>query len=150
MTNQEKSARFMVSAGQTVNARPVETSDHNTKKLRVLLLLEEVLELAEASGVEVRAKHGAKLTDTKDFGFTVTDHFDIVETADALGDILYVTYGAGNAFGINLNEVYEEIQVSNMSKFIDGHRDDATGKWIKGPSYTPVDLKKVIEKQRAE
>lgn len=151
MEKQKLSAEFMKAAGQTIAERPVRYADFNTRKLRVLLLLEEVLELAEASGVNIITRNNNVYlgSDTFKNNLEIEDggEFDVVEVADALGDILYVTYGAGNAYGIELNEVFGAIQDSNMSKFIDGHKDEETGKWVKGPSYTPVDLKAVIENQ---
>ena len=70
---------------------------------------------------------------------------NIVEVADALGDLLYVTYWAANAFGIPIDEVFDEIHRSNMTKFIDGHKDPETGKWKKAPSYTPADVAGILE-----
>ena len=72
---------------------------------------------------------------------------DIVGVADALTDILYVTYGAGHAFGVDLDKCFEEVQRSNMSKLgEDGkpiYRDD--GKVMKGENYSPPDLKKCLQ-----
>ena len=74
------------------------------------------------------------------------DNHDIEEVADALTDILYVTYGAGHAFGINLDKCFEEVQNSNMSKLgFDGkpiYNDK--GKVMKGPNYFKPDLNKFI------
>lgn len=69
---------------------------------------------------------------------------DEVKVADALGDILYVVLGAAVSCGIQIKPVFEEI---HMSKFIDGHRR-ADGKWVKGTSYTPANLKPILESQR--
>ena len=78
------------------------------------------------------------------------DNKDLLEVADALTDILYVTYGAGHAFGINLDECFKEVQKSNMSKLgEDGkpiYRDD--GKVLKGPNYFEPDLKSVLQLQK--
>lgn len=97
--------------------------DEALKKLRYELVREEVEELADAFEAN-----------------------DIVGVADALTDILYVVYGAGHAFGINLDDTFAEVQRSNMSKLgADGQpifRDD--GKVLKGPNYTPPDLKKIL------
>ncbi len=72
---------------------------------------------------------------------------DLVEVADALTDILYVTYGAGHAFGINLDKCFDEVQNSNMSKLDKNQKPiyNETGKVMKGPNYFKPDLKKVIE-----
>lgn len=67
----------------------------------------------------------------------------LVQVADDLADLLYVVYGAANAFGIDIGEVFEEVHRSNMTKFIDGHRRE-DGKWVKGPSYSPADIRKVL------
>lgn len=148
MDQQKQSADFMAAAGQEVLSSPVQTPENKTKNLRFLLVLEELLELADALGIEI--KH--KLTDTiinqnnfqDSLEINITDKFDVVETADALTDLLYVIYGAGNAFGINLDATYNEVHRSNMSKFIDGHRHPVSGKWIKGPSYSPANLKSIV------
>ena len=74
------------------------------------------------------------------------DNRDIKEVADALTDILYVTYGAGHAFGIDLDKCFEEVQKSNMSKLgLDGkpiYNED--GKVMKGPKYFKPDLSKFL------
>ncbi len=71
---------------------------------------------------------------------------DIVGIADAIGDLLYVVLGAACQHGIDIDPIFHEIHRSNMTKFIDGHRR-ADGKWIKGPSYTPANLKPILERQ---
>ena len=72
---------------------------------------------------------------------------DLVEVADALTDILYVTYGAGHAFGINLDECFEEVQNSNMSKLDNNGKPiyNEKGKVMKGPNYFKPDLSKFIK-----
>ena len=74
------------------------------------------------------------------------DNNDLLEVADALTDILYVTYGAGHAFGINLDKCFEEVQNSNMSKLDDNGKPiyNEHGKVMKGPNYFKPDLKKFI------
>ena len=97
--------------------------DNNTIKLRLNLIKEEINELEEAINEK-----------------------NIVEVADALTDILYVTYGAGHAFGIDLDKCFEEVQRSNMSK-LDSHGNpiyDKNGKVQKGPNYFKPDLRKII------
>lgn len=74
------------------------------------------------------------------------DARDLVEIADAIGDALYVVLGTAVACGIEIAPAFDAIHESNMTKFIDGHRRE-DGKWIKGPSYKPVDLKPIIEEQ---
>ena len=123
MTNFEKVANFMSTFGQDVLTQPKLT---DVSELRYELIKEELSELREA-----------------------LDQKDIVGVADALTDILYVTYGAGHAFGINLDKCFTEVQRSNMSKLgEDGkpiYRED--GKVLKGPKYFPPDLKSNIENE---
>ena len=121
-SNFEMVRDFMDSFGQEVKTKP-EFPDNDTIALRLELIEEEVRELREAIG-----------------------NADLVEVADALTDILYVTYGAGHAFGIDLDKCFTEVQRSNMSKLgEDGkpiYRDD--GKVMKGPNYSEPDLKKCL------
>lgn len=123
MSNFNKVWHFMYSFGQEVLARPTLPND-DLAELRLDLIQEEVDELQEA-----------------------LDKKDIVEIADALTDILYVTYGAGHAFGIDLDTCFTEVHRSNMSKLgIDGkpiYRED--GKVLKGRGYTPPQLAKIIQ-----
>ncbi len=123
MTNFEKVGVFMKTFGQNVK----QSSSFGSEKinaLRVSLIKEELNELIEAINKK-----------------------DLVEVADALTDILYVTYGAGHAFGINLDDCFEEVQNSNMSKL---DRDgkpiyNDKGKVMKGPNYFKPDLRKFIK-----
>ena len=122
MTNFEKVGIFMKTFGQDVKTT-TELAEDKINKLRVSLIEEELDELKAA----------------------IKDN-DIKEVADALTDILYVTYGAGHAFGINLDKCFEEVQNSNMSKLdVDGkpiYNDD--GKVMKGPNYFKPDLSKFV------
>ena len=122
MTNFEKVKDFMEKFGQEVK-ETAEFPDNETIALRLELIQEELEELREAVG-----------------------NADIVEVADALTDILYVTYGAGHAFGIDLDACFAEVQRSNLSKLgEDGkpiYRED--GKVLKGKNYFPPDLKSII------
>ena len=123
MTNFEKVGFFMKTFGQDVKQSSSFSSD-KINELRINLIKEELDELIEAMNKK-----------------------DLVEVADALTDILYVTYGAGHAFGINLDDCFEEVQNSNMSKLdIDGkpiYNDQ--GKIMKGPNYFKPDLNKFIK-----
>ena len=123
MTNFNKVWQFMHSFGQETLMKPT-LPDVDLAELRLDLIQEEVDELAQA----------------------IIDQ-DIVEIADALTDILYVTYGAGHAFGIDLDTCFTEVHRSNMSKLgIDGkpiYRQD--GKVLKGRGYTPPQLAKIIQ-----
>ena len=123
MTNFEKVGIFMKTFGQDVK----QSSSFSTDKinaLRVSLIKEELDELIEAMNKK-----------------------DLVEVADALTDILYVTYGAGHAFGINLDDCFEEVQNSNMSKLDKDGKPiyNDKGKVMKGPSYFKPDLSKFIK-----
>lgn len=122
-TNFNKVNVFMDAFGQEVKRSP-EFPDLDTVALRYELIKEELQEL-----------------------FVAMAEKDMVEVADALTDILYVTYGAGHAFGIDLDACFREVQRSNMSKLgEDGkpiYRED--GKILKGPDYSEPNLKKVLD-----
>ena len=122
MTNFEKVGHFMKTFGQEIKIKP-SLSTEKINKLRVNLINEELEEFKEA-----------------------IKNNDLKEVADALTDILYVTYGAGHAFGINLNKCFDEVQQSNMSKLgADGKPIyDDKGKVMKGPNYFKPDLTKFV------
>ena len=123
MSNFEKVGIFMKTFGQEVKNEPG-LSTEKINNLRVSLISEELEEF------KVAIKNN-----------------DLKEVADALTDILYVTYGAGHAFGINLDKCFEEVQQSNMSKLGDDGKpiyNDA-GKVMKGPKYFMPDLNKFIK-----
>ena len=123
MTNFEKVGVFMKTFGQNVK-QSSSFSSEKINALRVSLIKEELDELIEAMSKK-----------------------DLVEVADALTDILYVTYGAGHAFGINLDECFEEVQNSNMSKLDNNGKPiyNDKGKVMKGPNYFKPDLSKFIK-----
>ena len=120
MTNFEKVGNFMKTFGQEVKTKPSLSTD-KINNLRLSLIKEELEELTEA----MKKK-------------------DLVEVADALTDILYVTYGAGHAFGINLDKCFDEVQSSNMSKLGIDNKPiyNENGKVMKGPNYFKPDLSK--------
>ena len=122
MTNFEKVKLFMQTYGQEVKTK-ANFSEEKTNKLRVDLIKEELEELTKAM-----------------------DEKDLLEVADALTDILYVTYGAGHAFGINLDKCFDEVQSSNMSKLGEDGKPiyNEVGKVMKGPNYFKPDLSKYI------
>ena len=122
MTNFEKVGIFMKTFGQDVKTTS-ELAEDKINKLRVSLIEEELDELKAA----------------------IKDN-DIKEVADALTDILYVTYGAGHAFGINLDKCFEEVQNSNMSKLGSDGKPiyNDSGKVMKGPNYFKPNLGKFI------
>ena len=123
MTNFEKVGFFMKTFGQDVKQSSSFSSD-KINALRVSLIKEELDELIEAINKK-----------------------DLIEVADALTDILYVTYGAGHAFGINLDDCFEEVQNSNMSKLDKDGKPiyNDKGKVMKGPNYFKPDLNKFIK-----
>ena len=125
MTNFESVKKFMQTFGQEVRTN-ASFPDDKIINLRVDLIKEELSELKEA--IEKK---------------------DIKEVADALTDILYVTYGAGHAFGINLDKCFLEVQNSNMSKLGDDGKPiyNEHGKVMKGPNYFKPDLEKIINER---
>ena len=122
MSNFNKVRIFMKTFGQEVKNKPSFSSD-KINKLRIDLIKEELEELAEAM-----------------------NNNDLLEVADALTDILYVTYGAGHAFGIDLDKCFDEVQNSNMSKLDQDGKPiyNESGKVMKGPNYFKPDLTKFL------
>jgi len=122
MSNFDKVGTFMKTFGQEVKTKPSLSSD-KINKLRVDLIKEELEELTQAMQKK-----------------------DLLEVADALTDILYVTYGAGHAFGINLDECFNEVQNSNMSKLGNNGKPiyNESGKVMKGPNYFKPDFSKIL------
>ena len=122
MSNFDKVKKFMQTFGQEVNSSPSFPKE-KIVKLRYELIKEELSELNKA-----------------------IEDKNIEEVADALTDILYVTYGAGHAFGINLDKCFDEVQSSNMSKLGKDGKPiyNEAGKVMKGPNYFKPDLSKYI------
>ena len=122
MSNFNKVGTFMKTFGQEVKTKPSFSSD-KINKLRIDLIKEELDELQEAM-----------------------KNNDLLEVADALTDILYVTYGAGHAFGINLDKCFDEVQNSNMSKLGENGEPiyNEFGKVMKGPNYFKPNLSKFV------
>ena len=122
MSNFNKVGIFMKTFGQEIKSKPSFSTD-KINKLRIDLIKEELDELKEAM-----------------------DNNDLLEVADALTDILYVTYGAGHAFGINLDKCFDEVQNSNMSKLSENGEPiyNESGKVMKGPNYFKPDLTKFV------
>ena len=123
MTNFEKVGIFMKTFGQEVKEK-AGLGNEKLNQLRLGLIKEELDELNNA----------------------IRDN-DILEVADALTDILYVTYGAGHSFGINLDKCFDEVQKSNMSKLGEDGKPiyNEAGKVMKGPSYFKPDLSKFLK-----
>ncbi|XOJ72878.1 nucleoside triphosphate pyrophosphohydrolase family protein [Candidatus Pelagibacter sp. Uisw_114] len=122
MSNFNKVKTFMETFGQEVKTKPSFSTD-KINSLRYDLIKEELEELKEAM-----------------------ENKDLLEVADALTDILYVTYGAGHAFGIDLDKCFEEVQSSNMSKLGEDGKPfyNELGKVMKGPKYFKPDLTKFL------
>ena len=122
MTNFQKVKKFMETFGQEVKSRP-SFSSKKINELRYNLIKEELDEFKQA-----------------------LDKKDLLEVADALTDILYVTYGAGHAFGIDLDKCFDEVQNSNMSKLDENGKPiyNESGKVMKGPNYFKPDLSKFV------
>jgi predicted HAD superfamily Cof-like phosphohydrolase len=122
MSNFNKVKTFMNTYGQEVKNTP-EFPDSKIVQLRIDLIQEELNELKEA-----------------------INNNDIVEVADALTDILYVTYGAGHSFGVDLDSCFSEVQNSNMSKLGQDGKPiyNESGKVMKGPNYFKPNIKKII------
>ena len=125
MSNFNKVGTFMKTFGQEVKTKPSFSSD-KINKLRIDLIKEELDELKEAM-----------------------NNNDLLEVADALTDILYVTYGAGHAFGINLDKCFDEVQNSNMSKLGEDGKPiyNESGKVMKGPKYFKPNLEKLVNER---
>ncbi len=123
MTNFEKVGVFMKTFGQEIKTKPSLSSD-KINTLRVNLIEEELKELKHA-----------------------IENKDLKETIDALTDILYVTYGAGHAFGVDLDKCFEEVQKSNMSKLGEDGKPifNENGKVMKGPKYFKPNISKFVE-----
>ena len=128
MTNFNKVGEFMKTFGQEVKNKP-SLSTEKINQLRISLIQEELSELKEAM-----------------------DNKDLLEVADALTDLLYVTYGAGHAFGIDLDKCFDEVQNSNMSKLGEDGKPiyNEFGKVMKGPNYFKPNLGKFIKKNDKE
>jgi len=123
MSNFEDVKKFMKTFGQMVRTKP-EFPDEKTSKLRIDLIKEELKELEDA----------------------ISDK-NLKEVADALTDILYVTYGAGCAYGIDLDKCFKEVQRANMSKLGKDGKPifNEKGKVMKGPNYSEPNLKQFVE-----
>ena len=122
MSNFSKVGIFIKTFGQEVKKKPSFSTD-KINKLRLDLIKEELSELTDAM-----------------------NNKDLLEVADALTDILYVTYGAGHAFGIDLDKCFDEVQNSNMSKLDEDGKPiyNEHGKVMKGPNYFKPDLSKFV------
>ncbi len=169
---QGKVKEFMQTFGQATPDKPT-VPDAKTRELRVKLLLEEVLELAEASGVQVITEHGQLIESTSDLSISVNPALtpNLVGVADALADIDYVMQGAAVAYGLDLEPFCDEVHRSNMTKLwkldevsgtpalnitrVQDKGDgrvclvkNESGKVLKSPSYSAANLAPIVEEQK--
>lgn len=121
MTKEQQQVKeFMTAAGQRCPEKPILDLGNELRNLRMDLINEEFDEYDDACTLE--------------------------QAADAIGDMLYVLFGLAVCHGLDMEPIFQEIHRSNMTKFIDGHKR-ADGKWIKGPSYSPANLKPILDEQ---
>jgi len=161
--------------GQDCPNKPT-VADLQTRILRVKLILEELLELTEASGLKITDSIGVEFNKDllKNGGVQIVENVniqpDLVEIADAIADISYVNYGAASAYGINIQPIEDEVHASNMTKLFTQEETselnpdfytvksvcpsvkgflvkNKDGKVQKSPSYTPASIRKYIDQQ---
>ena len=137
---------WMKAIGQEV-PKNLTVPDADTIKLRIALIEEELLELKEALDYVDPCDETCVCGNCSCEGSVDPKRVDIIEVADALTDIIYVVHGMGATFGIDMDKCFDEVQKSNDTKVVDGFKRPSDGKWMKGPSYVPPDLKKVLESQ---
>lgn len=151
-TEQAQIHEFMVKAQQATPDRP-SLPALEVRIGRLKWLAEELCELANAWGIEIDLNNRGTATDNFiAFEFPASmkqypsDLDAIVAAYDATLDLMVFAVGNGVASGIELQPGWDEVHASNMSKFIDGYRRE-DGKWMKGPSYRPANLRPIIEAQ---
>lgn len=148
-SHQSRVETFMKMAGQVLPDKPT-IPDAKVRELRVRLLLEEVLETADALGVKVSLS-GQFDSDPPlsfdEFIFTATDDVDLVWAVDGLADISVVTVGALSALGVADMAILEEVDRHNLGKFGPGSYKDENGKWRKPPGFVPPDFASVLRAQ---
>lgn len=146
----------MIAAKQSVPEVPTYPTE-KVAKLRAMLVLEEALELiVKGLGVTGMEWHNGfgryiislkdMLNNVKNIKFDKGEPTDLVQLADGIADLEYVSTGTASACGIKMQPIFDEIHRSNMTKFIDGMvRED--GKYEKGPSYSKADIESILHKQ---
>lgn len=138
---QDQVREFMSAAGQACPDRPT-LATMDVRELRIKLIAEELVELSDALSVFLRIEshqYDGIEANPLDIGM------DLEAAYDAILDLLVVVIGTAVALGLPIDPGWEEVHRSNMSKFIDGHRRK-DGKWMKGPGWSPPDLKSILEK----
>lgn len=153
MTKEQLAVKeFMLKAGQECPNKPT-IPNLKTRKLRAKLMLEETLEtINKGLGLAVMQETGlpeGKLeVNIDDSSFVEVGDVDLVELVDGLADSHVVAYcGTGNAFGIDMEEVFNIVHEANMQKFGPGGHKNEFGKWIKPPDWKPPEIASIIEKQ---
>lgn len=146
MTNLQKRVKhFMSSVGQPTPDKPT-IPDNLTRVLRVSLILEEALEFAKASGIEISLKDDIKSISINDLNYNIVGEPDIVGVCDGICDLNVVSVGAAISYGVDIEPLENEVCDSNDSKIENGYRRD-DGKWVKNPNYRKANLEPLIRKQ---
>jgi predicted HAD superfamily Cof-like phosphohydrolase len=134
---------FMQKAGQATPEKLTVPSEQD-RILRAKLILEEAFELIN-KGLGIEVSNFGHFLNPNDFGYIITGEADPVESMDGACDLFWTGVGGVSiVFGADLNSVLDEVDRSNQSKFIDGFRQE-NGKWNKGKSYSPADIKSVLK-----
>lgn len=153
MTNQQKIEEFMIAAKQSIPEVPTYPTE-KIAKLRAMLVLEEALELiVKGLGVTLlRDGYGEiyslqnLLSTLKDMTPIKEDETNLLQLADGIADLEYVSTGTASACGIKMQPIFDEVHRSNMTKSIDGtFRED--GKYVKGPNYSKADIQRELDRQ---
>lgn len=149
---QSQVKEFMLRAGQACPDRPT-IPDLATRQLRARLTLEEALEKIDCLGINLVItpidRYNGGCLQITDVSFEDGGEVDLVGVIDGIADVSFVNYGLANAIGVDMEPIEQAVYENNMSKFIDGWTDEH-GKFRKGPSYKPVDLKPLLEEQYAK
>lgn len=137
MNKQRLVEEFMRKAGQYQGLDKPEIPTEESRRLRIELIREELIEFARASGYDIT------------FSNTIHDTIrpDVIAIADALADLLYVVYGACVAWGIKIDPVFGAVHIANMDKFGPGSFAREDGKWIKPSGWEPPDIAAVLRAQ---
>lgn len=143
--NQKDVKKFMLGVGQECPDSPTVPAA-NIRKLRTLLLLEEVLENAEASGVKIFDSVGNQIRRVEDLSFVVTDECNLEKVVDSLVDISYVNDGTALAYGIDLEPFLDIVHENNMLKIETGSFNE-DGKLVKHPDHPKPDFKTELDRQ---
>jgi predicted HAD superfamily Cof-like phosphohydrolase len=134
---------FMEKAGQNPPSK-ITVPNKDSRILRAKLIMEEAMELIER-GLGIEVSLNEYILESNKLTYKTVSEPNIVEAMDGAADLMWVgVAGVAVVFGCNLEPILQEVSRSNNSKFIDGYRRE-DGKWQKGPSYSPADIKSVLE-----